>query len=161
MALVHAAIGIGEALITGLVLRFLLFVRPDLVEAEQPGVSSSSAGGGGEGLPSAAWRWSLAVSVFLAPFASEFDDGLEWVGGKLGFLKEERPILPAPIPDYQFPLPGQRYVRVATAMAGAVGTLIVFGVGFGLARVFSRSSPTTAESEFNTSHDAESPVKED
>src|SRR3954452_7107964 len=31
LALVHAAIGLGEALITGLVLRFVLLTRPDLV----------------------------------------------------------------------------------------------------------------------------------
>src|SRR3954471_1026638 len=31
MALVHAAIGLGEALITGLVVRFILLTRPDLI----------------------------------------------------------------------------------------------------------------------------------
>src|SRR5262245_48804337 len=31
MALVHAAIGIGEAVITGLVVRFILLTRPDLI----------------------------------------------------------------------------------------------------------------------------------
>ena len=140
MALVHAAIGIGEALITGLVLRFLLLVRPDLIEDDDPKGSSSTrrwgqVAVGGLGV-------ALAVAVFLAPFASEYDDGLEWVGGKLGFLKEEKPVLAAPIPDYQLSLPGLSYVPVATALAGAVGTLIVFGAGFGLARVFSRKTTT-------------------
>ncbi len=32
MALVHAVIGVGEAVITGLVVRFLLVRRPDLFE---------------------------------------------------------------------------------------------------------------------------------
>jgi cobalt/nickel transport system permease protein len=140
MALVHAAIGIGEALITGLVLRFLLLVRPDLVEDDESGGSSSKhrwgqAAAAGLGI-------ALAVAVFLAPFASEHDDGLEWVGGKFGFLKEEKPVLPAPIPDYQLPLPGVTYLPAATAIAGALGTLIVFGAGFGLARVFSRRTTT-------------------
>ena len=53
---------------------------------------------------------ALAVAVFLAPFASEYDDGLEWVGGKLGFLKEGTPVLAAPIPDYQLTVPGLSYV---------------------------------------------------
>ena len=54
-------------------------------------------------MPSWARRWgqvlagglgvALAVAIFLAPFASEVDDGLEWVGGKLGFLKKEEPVL--------------------------------------------------------------------
>src|SRR5262245_34536482 len=36
MTLVHAGIGVGEAVITGLVLRFVLLTRPDLVDAEAP-----------------------------------------------------------------------------------------------------------------------------
>jgi hypothetical protein len=68
-----------------------------------------------------------AVAVFLAPFASEYDDGLEWVGGKLGFLKEGEPVMAAPIPDYRLALPGVRHVKAATAVAGVVGTLAVFG----------------------------------
>ena len=138
MALVHAVIGIGEALITGLVLRFLLLVRPDLiVDDDLKGSSSTQRWGqvaaGGLGV-------ALAVAVFLAPFASEYDDGLEWVGGKLDFLKEEKPVLAAPIPDYQLRLPGLSYLPAATATAGALGTLIVFGAGFGLARIFSRNA---------------------
>jgi cobalt/nickel transport system permease protein len=159
MALVHAVIGIGEALITGLVLRFLLFVRPDLVAVEESGESSGARRWGQVAL--GGLGIALAVAVFLAPFASEFDDGLEWVGGKLGFLKAETPVLAAPIPDYQLPLPGQDCVPVATAMAGAVGTLIVFGVGFGLARIFSRSAAATTESGSTASHEANAPVRED
>jgi cobalt/nickel transport system permease protein len=146
MALVHAGIGLGEALITGLVLRFVLLTRPDLVyESER-----LDAGGG----PSAgrALEWgqitlaglaiALAVGVFLAPFASEHPDGLEYVGAKLGFLKDEAPaVITAPIADYQLPVLGAGHVGVATAMAGLVGTLVVFGVGLGLARIFSRRGP--------------------
>jgi len=136
MALVHAGIGLGEALITGTVLRFLLVMRPDLIE--QAGSADSSLARrwgqvlvGGMGI-------ALAVAVFLAPFGSEHADGLEWVGGKLGFLKEEKPVIAAPLPDYQLPLPGIRHVKVATAVAGLVGTLVVFGVSCGLAGIFSR-----------------------
>jgi cobalt/nickel transport system permease protein len=140
MALVHAGIGLGEALITGLVLRFILLTRPDLVyRAEET-----------EAPERLAWRQvvlaglgiALAVGVFLAPFASEHPDGLEYVGEKLGFLKGEAPVLiSAPIPDYQLALFGEGHVRAATALAGLVGTLVVFAVGLGLARVFSRPSP--------------------
>ncbi len=139
MALVHSGIGLGEALITGMVLRSLLLVRPDLIDQTQPGRDSSAnrlgqVALGGLGI-------ALAVAVFLAPFASEYDDGLEWVGSKLGFLKEGTPVIAAPIADYQLPLPGIRHVKVATAIAGLVGTLVVFGVGCGLAGIFSRCSP--------------------
>jgi cobalt/nickel transport system permease protein len=139
MALVHTGIGLGEALITGMVLRFVLLARPDLIDEGQPSRDSSArrlgqVAIGGLGI-------AVAVALFLAPFASEYDDGLEWVGGKLGFLKEGTPVLSAPIPDYQLPLPGIQHVKVATAIAGLVGTLVVFGVSCGLAGIFSRVTP--------------------
>jgi hypothetical protein len=86
---------------------------------------------------------ALAVAVFLAPFASEHPDGLEYVGERLGFLDANRsaPLLDAPISDYQLPIPGLSQVKVATAVAGTVGTLVVFGVGLGLARIFSPRGP--------------------
>jgi hypothetical protein len=142
MALVHSGIGLGEALITGMVLRFILLMRPGMVhEAGPDGTSSVGRLGraalGGLGI-------ALAVAVFLAPFASDYDDGLEWVGGKLGFLKEGVAVLSAPIPDYQLALPGVSHVKVATAIAGVVGTLVVFGFAWGFAGVFSRRPPGTA-----------------
>jgi cobalt/nickel transport system permease protein len=139
MALVHAAIGLGEAVITGLVLRFLLLVRPELFDQFAPDTSSRTRRWGQVAI--GGLGAALAVAVFLAPFASEYDDGLEWVGGKLGFMKEEAPILHAPIPDYQLPLPGLQSVKTATAVAGAVGTITVFVVSLGLTRAFSHTAP--------------------
>jgi cobalt/nickel transport system permease protein len=138
MALVHAAIGIGEAVITGLVLRFVLLSRPDLVFEADPheGDPVSNRQRWGE-VAAAGLAVALAIAVFLAPFASAHPDGLEFVGAKLGFLGEGAPALPAPIPDYELPLFGPGHVEAATALAGMAGTLIVFGVGLGLARVFS------------------------
>ena len=139
MALVHAAIGVGEALITGMVVRFILLTRPDLIDdASKPGTSTGSRWGG---VALAGLGISLAVAIFVAPFASEYPDGLEFVGGeKVKFLPaggpEAAPRLPAPIPDYE--MPGlSRYKSAATAAAGVIGTVVVFGVGLGLARSFS------------------------
>jgi cobalt/nickel transport system permease protein len=145
MALVHAGIGLGEALITGSVLQFLLKTRPDLFEQARAADTSVKRGWGevllgGLGI-------ALAVAVFLAPFASEHDDGLEWVGKKLGFLKEEPPVLTAPIPDYKLELPGIRHVKIATAIAGLAGTVVVFAAGCFLARIFSHRSPLFADSK--------------
>jgi hypothetical protein len=87
---------------------------------------------------------ALAVCVFLAPFASEHPDGLEWVGAQLGFLNEQAlapALIPTPIPDYQLPLFGLNHVKAATAVAGLVGTLVVFAVGFALAHTFNRRPP--------------------
>jgi cobalt/nickel transport system permease protein len=138
MTLVHAAIGVGEALITGLVLRFLLLARPDLVYEPAPDVPS--AGGRAGQVAVGGLAIALAVSVFLAPFASEHPDGLEWVGERLGFLKIGQPLLRAPLNDYQMPA-FSGHVQAATALAGLVGTLVVFAFGLGLARVFSRPLP--------------------
>jgi cobalt/nickel transport system permease protein len=144
MALVHSAIGVGEALITGMVVRFLLLTRPDLVEdadgLDDPApVRWGRAALAGLGI-------SVAVAIFLAPMASEQPDGLEFVGlYKAGFLPA-RPSgleISVPIPDYA--MPGlSRYRSAATAAAGAVGTLAVFGVGLVLARAFASGKPEAA-----------------
>jgi cobalt/nickel transport system permease protein len=143
MVLVHAAIGFGEALITGLVVRFILVRRPDLFEIED---DPSTEGG------SAPMRWgqfalgglgiALAVAVFLAPFAYDQPDGLEFVGAKLHFLPDSQAAGPSPFPapyaDYELKLPGVEHVKLATAAAGLVGTLVVFGVAWGMARILPR-----------------------
>jgi cobalt/nickel transport system permease protein len=137
MALVHAAIGLGEAIITGMVVRFLLIRRPELLQPWDE--LAAGTGGGGRWVQTivAGIGISLAVAIFLAPFASEQPDGLEFVGRKLGFLAEASSpsLLRAPIPDYQLPLPGLEHVKLATALAGLVGTLVVFAAGWGMARV--------------------------
>ncbi len=133
MILVHAAIGVGEALITGCVLRFVLLARPDLLEAEPAaGAPGTSPRTRYIQTAFAGLAVSLAVALFLAPLASQQKDGLEWVGEeKLGITPASSSIVKAPFPDYQFP-----YLAHASALAGVVGTLAVFGLGLGLARVF-------------------------
>jgi cobalt/nickel transport system permease protein len=139
LTLVHAGIGLGEAVITGLVLRFILLTRPDLIEPLTPGEERGLRNwgqvlAGGLGI-------ALAVGIFLAPFASQLPDGLEYAGTKLGLPVAGAPtVVAAPIPDYQFGLTGLD-PRLATAGAGVVGTLVVFAIALTLARVFSRPSP--------------------
>lgn len=144
MALVHAAIGVGEAIITGLVVRFVLLTRPELIEHE--------GGGEGEVPRGRAARWlspavaglgvALAVAAFASPFASEWDDGLEFVGKKFEFLPDEEvpPIVRSPMAGYEAPVPaslgGVDRVKAATAAAGVIGTLVVFGFAWTMARVF-------------------------
>ncbi|MDG3008320.1 energy-coupling factor ABC transporter permease [Paludisphaera mucosa] len=145
MALVHAVIGLGEALITGLVVRFILLTRPEMM-TDVEGVDSCQQP---PPLRSPGWLSTavaglvaaLGIAVFLAPFASEFPDGLEYVGGRLGFLPEGEapPMLAAPMPDYQLPIPGVNHVKAATALAGVAGTLVVFALASLLARAFPRA----------------------
>ena len=130
MAIVHAAIGVGEAVLTGLILRFTLSARPDLLPLPP---TPGPVGRRGQQL-AAGLGVALAVAVFLGPLASTRPDGLEFVGAKLGFMPGKRagPSF-APIADYEFP-PLARWAPAATAVAGALGTAAVFAVGLALAR---------------------------
>ena len=86
---------------------------------------------------------ALAVAIGLAtavsPFASASPDGFEKVAADKGFA-DQGTLHPAqaeaPVPDYAFPGVGDG--RVATGLAGFAGTLIVFGFGYGAARVARR-----------------------
>lgn len=149
MALVHAAIGLGEALITGLVVRFVLQSRPDMIydpSLERGEAAAGAAGGGWLQILGAGLAVSLGVAVFLAPFASEHPDGLEYVlGDKLSISpRDEEFSFPAPLPDYQLPegVPGREFLRAATAAVGVLGTLAVFGLSWGFARALARGSST-------------------
>jgi len=81
---------------------------------------------------------ALAVAIFLSPFASSWPDGLEWVAEGQGFLSkgEGTPVLSSPIPDYI--LPGIPNDMLATSLAGILGTMIVFGLGYGVACLLKR-----------------------
>ena len=148
MGLVHAAIGLGEALITGMVVRLVLLTRPDLIDPDLAGAGDIRGGSPHRGWVEATVAGlaiALAVAVFLAPFASESPDGLEYVASVTeAFSEEASPVISAPLPDYELPLAGSENVRVATALAGLVGTLVVFGFGWGLARVFSAAGGSRA-----------------
>ena len=91
---------------------------------------------------------ALAVAVALAtaasPFASASPDGLEKVAEEQAFLDRGRlaPVQEqAPVPDYAFP--GVDDPRLATGLAGFVGTLAVFALGAGVVAVV-RRRPRTA-----------------
>ena len=85
---------------------------------------------------------AMLVAVVLSPFASQHPDGLERVAENIGFLKhgEGKAVLPAPIPDYA--MPGIKRPGVATAVAGVSGTLVMFGLGFGITRLIGRRRST-------------------
>lgn len=88
--------------------------------------------------------FGMLVAVFLAvvlsPFASPWLDGLEKVAEDKGFLEkgEIEPVISAPLPDYSWP--GLKNEGLATSAAGISGTLIVFGLGYGLAALIRRQS---------------------
>ena len=77
---------------------------------------------------------ALGLALFASPFASQWPDGLDRTAEALGFAeKAAAPVLPAPVPDYA--MPGIHGSALATSIAGAAGTVVVFGLAWVLARV--------------------------
>jgi cobalt/nickel transport system permease protein len=130
MASVHAVIGVGEAAITALVLAALVRARPELVEEEPTsGTQRSYSALAGYGVVIA-----LAIALFASPLASSWPDGLDRTAQLLGFVDRARPpVVPAPMPEYE--LPGVHWSPLATALAGGIGTLLIFGLCLLLARM--------------------------
>jgi hypothetical protein len=84
---------------------------------------------------------AVGLAVAVSPYASTSPDGLEKVADQKGFLAEGRlaPIQEdAPVPDYAFP--GLADDRLATGVAGLVGTLGVFAAALALGYVVRRRS---------------------
>lgn len=130
MLLVHAAVGVGEAVITGLTLSFLVRTRPEILYTEGPPISRLT-----RSLQTAAGGLSIAlvIAVFLSPFAAPTPDGLESVVASLGLnAAADAPTLSAPMSDYR--MPGLETLVLAGSSAGFVGTLIVFAVAFCVGR---------------------------
>jgi cobalt/nickel transport system permease protein len=149
MASVHGLIGIGEGLITVGALALVAAARGDLLPALSPWSSGPRTEGGAEGEPSSAaaggMRWAgvglaLALAVtLLAPLASPHPDGLERVAADAGFIEAAQDAPYEIIPDYV--LPGISNEALATIAAGVVGTLIVAGGAFAVARLRRQSVP--------------------
>ena len=121
---VHMLIGLGEGAISALVFYTVVRTRPD--------IATSMAVGSLRGLVGYGLLAVLGVALFAAPFACPWPDGLEAVAAKLGFEHRAAEAAPAWLADYR--IPGIASSAVSTAIAGAIGALVVFG----LAVVFSR-----------------------
>lgn len=124
MGLVHALIGLGEAVITALVLASLARLAPERAEAPATGGSLAAR-------LAPALVASLGLALFVAPFASPWPDGLEHVAERLGFAhRVQAPHLPSPLPDYA--LPGWTG-GTSVAAAGAIGVVLAFALAWALA----------------------------
>lgn len=130
---VHMLIGLGEGVITALVITAVGKTRPELLE--QTDVTAGAVVPVGLVV-------ALGLALFVAPFACSWPDGLEKVAEHFGFAAKaaETPLVPAPIPDYE--IPGIGTPAVATALAGAVGTIVVFGLSVLLARLLTPRKTT-------------------
>ena len=135
---IHALIGVGEGLITVGALVFLNASRSDLIRAN----SGTQPRGG------LVWVAGLILALILAvasPLASKHPDGLLSVASQYGFSSSAQNPLYKLIPHYLFP--GVENKALATILAAVLGTLIVFGVTFGVAYSRRRRSANDGEGQ--------------
>lgn len=122
---VHILIGIGEGLITGGVLTYLVKVRPDLLPGEQPQLQ----------------KWLvpvigvLLISGVLSLFASSWPDGLEAVAEKYGFKDKEAVAIENPTPFADYGVKGLEEQPIGTSIAGLLGSAVSFGTAFGIVQL--------------------------
>jgi len=117
MLVTHVAIGLLEAALTGAILVTLLRWRPDLVA----GLDASVAGRRPAVLALGVLGAAVAVSAFVAPFASSLPDGLEKTAETLGFASRARALLPG-------------LAVVAPAITGVIGTVAAAALAFAVGR---------------------------
>jgi cobalt/nickel transport system permease protein len=129
---IHMVIGLGEGVLGALVFHAVARVRPELAGSAD-GLPSSA---GGRDFVGYGMLAALGVAVFVAPFACPWPDGLETVAAKLGLARRTVQELPAWMAGYH--MPGIGSPAVATALAGAFGSLVVFGLSVLLGRMVVR-----------------------
>ena len=86
-----------------------------------------------------AWRFDFVLLLaVVSPLASSSPDGLERVAEDKGFMETAREASFEAIPGYM--VPGIKSEAVATILAGLIGTLLVFAIGYSLARLLKAKS---------------------
>jgi len=125
MAGIHVLIGLGEGVISAIVLAGIFRKRPELLDR------APTAGQTGflvQGLLAA-----FGIALFAAPFACGWPDGLDSVAAKLGFEHRAAEGMQAWLANYRFP--GIQSEGLSIAIAGLLGSLLVFLGALGLSRV--------------------------
>lgn len=137
----HSLIGLGEALITGVAISFVLNQRPELIcRTDNPlpvttaGITRTLVAG---------LVIALAIAAFLSPFASPFDDGLEAALSKLGIENFNLTgSVPGLLEDYdKVPVPIAAWQSIAVSFAGIGGTLAVFTLAWLLGKALPAAPP--------------------
>jgi cobalt/nickel transport system permease protein len=130
MASVHMLIGVGEAVMTTLIILAISQTRPDLLEA---GAGAGALPRRTSDLMVFGLLISLGLALFVSPFACPWPDGLDHAAEVLGFSQRAHRLMPAPIPAYLFP--GIKSAAVATSLAALVGTILAFVLALVLSRI--------------------------
>ncbi len=135
MVFLHCLIGIGEGLITAMVLGFVLVQRPDLLGSRTAAPTVLSGVGR---FVFAGIIAALGVASFLAPFASEHSDGLEAAAEQTGFSDLGTVTKVLLLDEYQIPAL-KDYPGLSTAVAGIIGTLVVLAAAWAIVALVKQS----------------------
>jgi cobalt/nickel transport system permease protein len=138
MTTVHMLIGVGEGLITVGALALVKAALPGMFGEQVTGrkTDATTIIAGGIVL-------ALVVGIVAVFFASPSPDGLERVAEDTGFLETAQAAPFEIIPDYV--VPGVSSETLAGVIAVVLGTLLLFAVGYAIARVLRRRSHPLAE----------------
>ncbi len=138
MAGVHVLIGIGEGVITAAAVALVRSALPGMFGQQVTGrkTDASTILAGGVVV-------ALVVGIMAVFFASPDPDGLERVAEDKGFLDVAQGPAFNIIPDYV--VPGVPNETLAAVIAIILGTLLLFAVGYGIARLLRRRSQRLAE----------------
>lgn len=85
---------------------------------------------------------SVALAIFVSPFASSSPDGLERVAEDKGFLSVSsgKEIFKSPLPDYSVSF--IKNEKISTSVAGMFGTLLTFSAAFAIGRLIKSRKKT-------------------
>jgi len=165
----HVAIGVGEAVITGLTVGAVVATRPDLVRLARryrTNLVLTAADGSSrevtaepvsDGVRRIGLGWvagALGVCLLLAggvsSWASANPDGLEYVAGQLGFLgtAQDSAVAGSPFGDYA--VAGIDNPYLATGLAGVVGVLVALAVALLIARLVRPKTVPEAQRQSET-----------
>lgn len=138
MAGVHVFIGIGEGLITAAAVALVRAALPGMFGQQVTGrkTDSSTVVAGGVIV-------ALIVGIMAVFFASSQPDGLERVAEDKGFLDAAQGPAFYVLPDYV--VPGIPNETLASLIAVILGILLLFVVGYGIARLLRRRSQRLIE----------------
>ena len=146
MAVAHAVIGIGEALIAAAVLAAVVAARPDIVpewadlDRKSPGAARLRRGAWS--LAAAGAAVAVLLAVFGSPLASGAPDAMEKLApaqDAAAAEQKDRPLWSgAFFTDYK--VRGVASEKVSTSLAGLIGTVLVFGLGFAVIRALGSGS---------------------
>lgn len=139
----HALIGIGEGVLTALIIGAVMETRADLVHGAPAGLGEPTRRLSVRSVLVAGLLVTLVFAVVVSQFASRNPDGLDFVAQQEGFASTaETPATSgSPLANYGAGLTGTD--TVDTAIAGLVGVIIVLLVGYVLFRLLRRGERGT------------------